>query len=332
MKQAPQASNLFVFHLRLYAFICGCLFLSRPGAAQTLWIAPPGVENGKALRSLFEHPDQWQQARSRVDVLFYTDLNFNKQFTDNDLRSWFSQLRQWKIKLAMEVGAVKEWAPNGEDCFAKERPMWERIQRLGGNLFAVALDEPLVCVRQHLKKPDAYAVEETANYIAKVREAYPQLQIGEIEAYPSTPLADHIWWIESLNAALAKRNVHGLDFYRLDVNWVVFNVRADTGKAGNWQEVKKLEQYCRVKKLPFSLIYWPADYPALKRQGLGDDETWYTSVMHQGYDYFMVGGKPDQYVIESWVGAPTQAVPDSSDFTFTRTVRDFAQKFLKSPH
>lgn len=53
--------------------------------------------------------------------------------------------------------------------------------------------------------------------------------------------------------------------------------------------------------------------------------------MHQGYDYRMVGGKPDQYVIESWVGAPSRTVPDSDDFTFTRTVRDFVRKFVKVP-
>jgi hypothetical protein len=93
-------------------------------------------------------------------------------------------MQQWKIKLAMEVGAIKEWGQTGEVTFSKERPMWERIQRLGGNIFAVALDEPLVCVRQHLKKPDDYGVEETANYVALVRRAYPRILIGDIETIP----------------------------------------------------------------------------------------------------------------------------------------------------
>src|SRR5580693_9896501 len=101
-------------------------------AAQKVWIAPPATENGKSLRALFEHPDDWRETRSLVDVLFYTDLNFNKQFKDDELRGWFAQLQQWKIKLAMEVGAVKEWGPTGEKTFSVERPMWERIERLGG--------------------------------------------------------------------------------------------------------------------------------------------------------------------------------------------------------
>jgi hypothetical protein len=300
------------------------------GAQQTkvsVWIAPPATENGRSLRALFEHPDDWRETRSLVDVLFYTDLNFNKQFKDDELRGWFAQLQQWKIKLAMEVGAVKEWGQTGEKTFSIERPMWERIQRLGGNLYAVALDEPLLSVRQHLKKPDQYAVEETANYIALVRRAYPQLLIGDIETYPSTPLADHFWWIETLNRRLAEMHVRGLDFYRLDVNWVVFYLR----NQGNWQEVKKLEAWCRARSLPFSLIYWPSDYPPLRNKGVAGDDTWYVSVMRQGYDYLMCGGAPDQYVIESWVGAPSRATPENDDFTFTRTVRDFVRKFVKRP-
>ena len=75
--------------------------------AQQVWISPPASENGQSLRALFEHPDEWRETRSLVDVLFYTDLNFNKQFQDDELRAWFTQLQQWKIKLAMEVGAVK---------------------------------------------------------------------------------------------------------------------------------------------------------------------------------------------------------------------------------
>jgi hypothetical protein len=51
--------------------------------------------------------------------------------------------------------------------------------------------------------------------------------------------------------------------------------------------------------------------------------------MQQGYDYALVDGSPDEYVIESWVGAPAHGLPETGDFTFTRSGRDFAQKFVK---
>ncbi len=292
-----------------------------------VWIAPPGVENGRSLRAMFENPDEWAKTRSVIDALFYTDLNFTKQFKDEELKAWFPKMRDWNLKLAMEVGAIKEWSPEGAKTFQKEKPMWERIERLGGKIYAIAMDEPLLCATTKLGKSDEFAVEETANYIEAVRRAYPDILIGDIETYPSMPLERHYWWIETLNKRLAERNVRGLDFYRLDVNWVVFSVRNE----GNWQQVRKLEQYCRASNLPFSLIYWAAGYPAFKNRGWAGDDTWYSGIMQQGYDYGMVGGQPDQYVIESWVGAPSKAVPETGEFTFTRSVFDFVKKFVRSP-
>jgi len=53
------------------------------------------------------------------------------------------------------------------------------------------------------------------------------------------------------------------------------------------------------------------------------------SLLRQGADYALVNGAPDQYVIESWVGANSRSVPETAAFTFTRSVRDFARKFVR---
>ncbi len=291
-------------------------------------MSPPGVEKGKAFRALFERPDQWKETRSLVDVLFYTDLNFQRQFNDDELRAWFAQAREWNLKIAMEVGAIKEWGRTGEKTFQAEKPIWERLERLGANLHAIAMDEPLENARHHIHESDEYAVEETASYIALVRQHFPKLLVGDIETYPTIPIEEHQHWIETLQKKLAERNVRGLDFYRLDVDWLRFTVQ----NRGSWREVKQLEQWCRQHQLPFSLIYWASGFPALNHRGLADDSTWYVSVMQQGYDYASVEGTPDQYVIESWIGAPSRCVPESDDWTFTRSVRDFARKFVKKPN
>ena len=298
------------------------------GSKPVVWMGPPGAQDGKCFRELFVHPDEWKETRSIVDVLFYAGQNIDKQFKDEELKLWFAMMKQWGLKLGLEVGAVKPWGVTGEAVFNKERPMWERIQRLGGVIHAIAMDEPLKCCRMDIKKPDDYAVEETANFIALVRKNFQQIQIGDIETYPSIPLKDHYWWIEALNNRLAEMNVRGLDFYRLDVNWAVFVVRNE----GSWKEVRELERHCRGKKLPFSLIYWASGYPALQRKGIADDAAWYVSIMQQGYDYALLDGSPDQYVIESWVGAPSRSVPETADFTFTRSVRDFVRTFVTKNH
>jgi len=291
-------------------------------------MGPPGYDHGRCFRELFEKPQQWEQTRKAIDVLFYTDLNFNKQFTDADLSAWFPMMRQWGLKLGMEVGAIKNWGQTGAKTFGIEQPMWERIERLGGKIDAIAMDEPLLCVRRELKKDDAYAVEETANYIALVRKNFPNIRVGDIEPYPSLPLEDHYSWIDALQKKLAEMNVRGLDFYRLDVNWVEFTAR----NHGSWLELRKLERACRQKKISFSLIYWASGYPALAKKGLADDSTWYVSIMEQGYDYALIGGMPDQYVIESWLDdAPSRSVPETEQFSFTRSVLDFSRRFVKRP-
>jgi hypothetical protein len=157
-----------------------------------------------------------------------------------------------------------------------------------------------------------------------VRARYPQMLIGDIEPCPSIPVSDHIKWLEALQQRLTELGVKGLDFYRLDVDWVHF-IRGNS----SWLETRKVEQYCRSKQIPFSLIYWAADYPALSRLGLADGEIWYISVMQQGYDYALVGGSPEQYVIESWVAAPPRATPETERDAFTCSVLDFARRFLK---
>ena len=52
--------------------------------------------------------------------------------------------------------------------------------------------------------------------------------------------------------------------------------------------------------------------------------------MRQGYDYALVQGQPDQYVIESWIEAPSHSVPETDSWSFTRSVLDFTRRFVKA--
>ncbi len=190
-------------------FLAAAALLAAAHAAPEVWMGPPGQDNGRPMRELFAHPEQWAETRALIDVLFISDLNTKRQFTDDELRAWFAQLKQWKLKFGMEVGAIKPWGQTGADCFAKERANWERVQRLGGEIYAIAMDEPLCCCRFHIKKPDDYAVEETASYIACVRTNFPDIRIGDIETYPSIPIPDHMRWIEALENGSRRKECAG---------------------------------------------------------------------------------------------------------------------------
>jgi len=297
---------------------------AEPPPRPQLWMGPPGKDEGRRFRDLFDHPEQWEQTRAAIDVLQYADHVLKKQFTDDELRRFFGLLKQWKLKFAMEVGCIKPWGLTGQRTFEIQRKYWEHFQSLGAELYAIAMDEPFLCCRHHIKKPDDYALRETVEFIVLVRQHFPEMLIGDIETYPSLSLADHQWWIENVQKALAERKVRGLDFYRLDVNWSNF-ICFDRG---NWPELKKLERYCRSQKIPFSVIYWASDQPLLKKLGLADDSTWYTSIIQQGYAYAMAQGQPDQYMVQSWLDAPPQSIPESDPWTFTRSVLDFSRKFV----
>ena len=241
-----------------------------PKAGPTVWMSPPGQDKGKAFRELFERPDDWKDTRALVDVLFSSDLSYKRNgFSDEELARWFAQARDWKLRLAMEVGAIKGWGRTGAECFAKEQDNWQRLQKLGANFYAIAMDEPLVCTREQIHESDEYAVEETANYVALVRKNYPDMLVGDIEAYPSSSVEEHEHWIEALNKRLAEKGMRGLDFYRLDVDWLRFTAQ----EKGSWKDLRQLERWCRQKKLPFQLIYWASGYPSLARRGLADDST-----------------------------------------------------------
>lgn len=195
-------STSFLVAVTLFALATTAspLFGQEGKAKPTVWMGPPSYDNGKCFRELFEHPGAWKEARSVIDVLMYADHQLDRQFTDDELRAWFLQLQQWKLKFALEVGAVKPWGQTGEKTFAVQRPKWERFRSLGANLHAIAMDEPLLCCRKHIDKPD---------------------------------------------------------------------------------------------------------------------------------DYALVRGRPDQYVIESWIKAPSKSTPESEPWTFTRSVLDFTRKFVK---
>jgi hypothetical protein len=64
--------------------VCGCMTASQAQTPKpSVWISPPGQDKCLAFRQLFEQPDAWKETRARTDVLFITDLNLQRHFTDD---------------------------------------------------------------------------------------------------------------------------------------------------------------------------------------------------------------------------------------------------------
>jgi hypothetical protein len=290
------------------------------------WMMPsPWPDNGGPLRELINQDAGWSRTREVIDGIGYWPILLNLHFSDDEIRRLFAKIREYKLKFAFEVQVIKKEYPTAEISFKMLEDHLQRFEALGAKVDRYSFDEPFYATKHILCKPDAYAVEETAAYIQKLRRKVPDVTVGDIEPYPVLTRAELEGFVTRLNAECSRLGVRGLDFFRLDVDWQSMN----TTYGGSWVEVKQLEDFCRSQGIRFSLIYWAANYPKLAEMKLADDLTWYIGVMSQGNTYAAVGGTPDEYVVESWVHTPKHALPEEDKTSFTGSVLDFYNRFLR---
>ena len=315
------------FLLLLFILCTVSLFAAEPARKVPAFIlGPPGIKEGQAIRELADQPEQWAKVRSRIGAMHYADHVLHRQNNDDAaLTELLGKFRKMNLPLQLEVGAVKEWGKTGAEAFGKQKPMWERFLRCGALIDGIAMDEPLTFCGVHLNMENAmeYAATETAEFIALVRKDYPDWLIGDIEGFPSLSADRLIQWIDLLETKLEAKGVRGMDFFRVDTDWMHF---VHDTKKGSWGDLKRIEDHCRQKGIAFSAIYWAANYHQMQTQNLADDVTWYVGVLQMGFDYAAVGGRPDQIVLQSWVDGPNTFLPETKPFTFTNTALDLFER------
>jgi len=289
------------------------------------------MPKGDTFPELTSRLADWPKALEAIDALGYADHVLFRNNDEEALKKGFAQLARVGLPIAMEVGAVKEWGPSGKATFDAQKPMWDKFISLGANIKGIVMDEPLVAVLSNphfdylggKEEKFEYAVTETADFIRRVREAYPDWVIADIEVYPFFDADFVIKWIDALEAKLKSIGVQGQDFFRMDVDWVAFKC-----EPSGWEQVKRIEDHCKKIGLRFSQIYWASDVPG-SQEKQADPTSWYTGIMRMGEAYEAVGGNPDQYVVQTWIGLPHVTLPESEDYSFTRSVVDFNKRFVK---
>jgi hypothetical protein len=287
---------------------------------------PPSAQDGQSLRELFSQPSAWVQTRARIDGIGYADQPLLRQFSQPERQNFFAELATWHLKLGLEAGAIKEWGPTADQSFPKGARTWDKLIADGAHIDSIAMDEPFSFTRHHLNGDMSYAVEQTARFVALVRQRYPGTAIGDIEPYPSIPAADLLAFLDAVQARLHGWHMRGLDFFRLDVDWMHFRLHDQEGRQG-WPGVRALQVQINGRGLPFSLIYWAADYPSLNQTGDATEETWERGLMEEGAGYAATGAIPDDMMIECWLKLTNPAVPETQPGSFTRSVLDFTNTY-----
>jgi len=325
-------------------------------AAPEVWIMPsPWVGNGQNLRDMLSRGDEWKETRKRISGIGYWPYLLNQYHSDDEIRNLFASLRDWNLGFGFEVATVKaqnwigtEKPMDAKRAFAQFRNSAARFRSLGmQHVDWFGMEEPIYAARHAIpasgaKVPDsrpvelfgavkndpdaahriAYGVAETVSFMAMMRPLYPDSKFGLIEPYPSLSLDELKTALMGIQKTCAEQGIKGLEFFRLDLDWVTLE-----REKRPWTDVKKIEVMCRENSIPFSVIFWAANWPHMKEAGTATPKTWSEGLFHFARNYREAGGSPDEIVIESWLWTPELAVPETDPDTFTGSALEFLKKF-----
>jgi hypothetical protein len=310
-----------------------------PGAANTdsrdiEWWFCPGPGTLDYLR-MFERPEEWPRARRVVDV-----FKFYQQHTQTPAdgivgpvtvealrRSGaFSALRKWRIKTAIEVHAVKEYyctpdAAGMTAAIADTIAAVRAINSSGGHVSVLAMDEPFVSGRSPTCGGPALepTADRVATYMSAVGAAFPEIQIGLIEAYPFSSASA----IETMLSLLRSRNALPA-FLHMDVDWHL------SGPDAFKRDMIRLKAAAGAAGISFGLIVWGYD---------GDADPLYAAdvagITNLTIETFIDRQvRPDHIVVQSWAASATglritpSNLPEDRAYTHTNLLFNVHRRLL----
>ncbi len=176
----------------------------RPSARQ-IWIGGISpfmqrhrkIDNPSDWMAMFEPNAPWPVASAHM-AYFKMPSQAIEGSTDEEMHIVIDGLRRRHIGLAIEMGLLLD-GPNGcghgfEGMGAAHEPenVIRRMKALGGTIDAVTMDEPVIFGRLKLKGerdntpgcqyPVATMVDQIVPKIEQLREAFPNIRVGDIEA------------------------------------------------------------------------------------------------------------------------------------------------------
>jgi hypothetical protein len=300
--------------------------------SQEVWLSgvPPFVrektfqESDSDYMNLFKPDAPWSKSAQSVRV-FMINGGLVMHQSDDELKAVFVDLNRRHIALAIEMGllsgknsAGQQACGVGVEGFAapdNAKVVANRIEKAGGVLAYVAMDEPL-WYAHHLSGKNAcgWSMEDVARDIAPrvaaLREKFPAVQIGDIEPVGTTEPPD---WVDEITQwTQVYRKVVGepLNFFHADVAW-----------NGPWQQqLPAVKRRIDAAGLKFGIIY---DGGGSKDES---DEVW-TREAEQRFrmvesDPSMI---PDHAIIQTWARWPKKMLPEDQPGTLTNLVLKYSK-------
>ena len=275
-------------------------------AADRIWFAPgPGTID---YISLFEHPEQWPHARELFDVFkFYqqhtqtppADVVGPNSYDALVRAGAFQTLTTWGKKIAIEAGAVKQFyctpdASGMQQAIGNTLNSIAAVQRAGGTVSYIAMDEPFVSGRDAVCGGPALepTADRVATYVKAVTGSVAGIKVGLIEAYPFSSEPS----LESILGLLDSRGAPPA-FLHVDVDSRALRA----GRDDFTRDMRALRQACASRSIPFGIIVWGYN---------GDADVLYALDAGRVVDeianaFTSWSDMPDQLIVQSWAVSST---------------------------
>lgn len=293
----------------------------------SLWLQPPNHGGAGGLPPDFTEMfatrvAEWTEARQATSVwivrmtsLVGREAPLSTAFL---AEHFIPALTSWDIHLAVNVTGATLPDCGAGHRLANEAEQVQRLIHLGGQVLALSLQSPLSkvggrsCPAYGRNRDFVRRIEGIVRYAASMRERFPDLGIGLVDAMPAKGWAYQSVYQQVVTAL--ERESLSLAFIHLDCPVESAGPRASV--------VRAAETFVRDELgIPFGWI-------CVSKEGGATSNIAFRDRVLAGYqEYREAGGKPDRVILTSWYRYPDLMLPEDheSGAPFTNLVRDFAR-------
>jgi len=260
----------------------------------------------------------WQQvANECTQYKFYaTTISWLGKRHPDVLKGIMDRLNELDLGVEIEIGAAKGFE------FVNKGILIPVIQA-GGRIDRLVIDNEFVKAHYRFQEKYNWTYEETvdkyADFVHELKRAYPQIQIGMIEA-----VFGHYWEDpETFPSQKTKPE-------RLDLKKILLDVQAACDKRGvrldsfvaeysysridivpnGWECLKQIREFCTEQDMEFGIIY--EDHEG----GFNSDSMFADNTLRMVMAFDEHELNPDFETVQSWFEHPIRILPETDPHSF----------------
>ena len=247
---------------------------------------------------MFTHPEKWAELRSLIDVYYLrapTLISVTEDYGEEFIRDHFAPvLREADIPVAID---------NANDDVSEYLAI---LQESGLTISHIAL-QSVLSKRTKGDPPGELSdemrsrVEKAARRVVELKKAYPDAEIGLIDALP-TKGGEYKRPYRLLHELTTEAG-HPIDFIQLDAPMDYLS----EGYPITWEGAEEVERFVQ-EELGLGYGFIVTSFVG----GMQSDQAFYDNVMNTLDEYPVEGGGPDHFVLMSWYNHPARALPEDA--------------------